>query len=376
MIEARVPGKLFIAGEYAVVEPATPSVIIAIDRCIVVRLDEAFGRGQIRSEQFGRKPLVWRRIEGRVVVDRDDRPVDLVLAAISITERYAEEQGIPLRFHDLEITSELDDTSGRKFGLGSSGAVTVATVQVLNDFYQLGLSRMELLKLALVATFAVSPLASGGDVAASTFGGWIAYSGVDRNWLADNYLRMPLSELIAAEWPGLSVKRLDPPAHMQVMVGWTGEPSSTALLVDTVQSRKINPNLGYEEFVSASTKCVERMITAIEADSVSEIQTQVRVARSLLQHLSDSFGLPIETEPLRIMCDEAERRGAAAKTSGAGGGDCGIVIADADTDIEQIVHAWERHGIRRLFLGIHPPIGVDNSELVSATQRDRDDAGE
>ena len=32
MIETRAPGKLFIAGEYAVVEPGEPSVLVAVDR--------------------------------------------------------------------------------------------------------------------------------------------------------------------------------------------------------------------------------------------------------------------------------------------------------------------------------------------------------
>lgn len=365
MIEAQTPGKLYVAGEYAVVESATPAILIAIDRRIRVQLEEAFGQGHIRSEQFGRKPLVWRRVEGRVVIDRDDRPVDSVLAAISVTERYAEESGMPLRFHDLEITSELDDTSGRKFGLGSSGAVTVATVQVLNDFYGLNLSRFELLKLALVATFAVSPLSSGGDVAASTFGGWIAYSGCDRNWLADQYLRMSMPELIHARWPGLSVRRLSPPDHMRLMVGWTGEPASTALLVDTVQSRKVDPQLGYAEFVRQSTACVDEMIASIERDDIGAIQREVRRARGLLRGLSAKFGLPIETEPLRILCDEAESRGAAAKSSGAGGGDCGIVIADETCDLDAIVAAWEAHGLRRLELSVHPPIGVDGSESAA-----------
>ena len=41
MIETRAPGKLFIAGEYAVVEPGQPAVLIAVDRCITVQLTES-----------------------------------------------------------------------------------------------------------------------------------------------------------------------------------------------------------------------------------------------------------------------------------------------------------------------------------------------
>jgi mevalonate kinase len=36
MIELSVPGKLFIAGEYAVVEPGHPAIIVAVDQFITV----------------------------------------------------------------------------------------------------------------------------------------------------------------------------------------------------------------------------------------------------------------------------------------------------------------------------------------------------
>ena len=41
MIELSVPGKLFIAGEYAVVEPGHPAIIVAVDQFITVTVEEA-----------------------------------------------------------------------------------------------------------------------------------------------------------------------------------------------------------------------------------------------------------------------------------------------------------------------------------------------
>src|SRR5699024_12688239 len=81
---------------------------------------------------------------------------------------------------DPDVASDLDDADGRKFGPGSPAAVTVATVAALDQFYALGLSATERFKLALLATVAIAPNASGGDLAASTFGGWIRYSSPDR----------------------------------------------------------------------------------------------------------------------------------------------------------------------------------------------------
>ncbi|MBT1022890.1 phosphomevalonate kinase, partial [Enterococcus faecium] len=84
---------------------------------------------------------------------------------------------------DLKVTSELDSSNGRKYGLGSSGAVTVATVKALNVFYALNLSQLEIFKIAALANLAVQDNGSCGDIAASCYGGWIAFSTFDHPWL-------------------------------------------------------------------------------------------------------------------------------------------------------------------------------------------------
>src|SRR5699024_3234592 len=169
MIVTRAPGKLFIAGEYAVVSPTEPAVLVAVDRCITVRLTESEDAGRIHSSEYGRAPLVWRREQGGEAIVLEHRPADYVLSAISTLEELRAARGVAPRYFDLDISSELDDADGRKFGLGSSAAVTVATVAALDEFYALGLSATERFKLALLATIAIAPNASGGDLAASTF---------------------------------------------------------------------------------------------------------------------------------------------------------------------------------------------------------------
>ena len=45
----------------------------------------------------------------------------------------------------------------------------------------------------------------------------------------------------------------------------------------------------------------------------------------------------IETEKLKYLCDIAEKYHGASKTSGAGGGDCGITIINKDVDKEKFM---------------------------------------
>lgn len=359
VIETRAPGKLFIAGEYAVVEPWQPSVLVALDRFITVRLSEASGAGSVHSDEYGHLPLVWTRDDDRVTIDTDRHPYDYVMAAVDVVERLRSELGVAPRFHDLRISSELDDASGRKFGLGSSAAVTVATVAALDAFYDLGLTRRERFGLALLATVRVNPAASGGDLAASTFGGWIRYSAPDRERLAALIAERPVTEVLRTDvyWTGFDVEALEPPADLRLLVGWTGSPASTTRLVDVVRRHRGDAATGYEAFLDASRACVGDLVTSLQAGDTAGSLAALRRNRQVLRRLGEDVGSAIETGALTTLCDVVEEAGAAAKPSGAGGGDCGIALVPADVSESRILRAWEAHDIRHLTVAVHPSEG-------------------
>lgn len=370
MIETRAPGKLFIAGEYAVVEPGQPAVLIAVDRCITVRLTESEGAGRIHSSEYGQAPVIWRREDDGEHIIVDERPFDYVLSAISTVEELRSGRGARPRYFDLEISSELNDADGRKFGLGSSAAVTVATIAALDEFYELGLTLTERFKLAVLATIAISTKASGGDLAASTFGGWIRYSSPDRAALhAHREAHGVVSAMTCTEWAGCSARRVTPPSSVDLLVGWTGSPASTEHLVKRVHTpseRADESSAEYSEstpapekprplvsFAAESHTLVDDLAAAFDADDAEASMTTIRSVRALLQRLSDSTGSLIETEALHDLCEIAETHGAAAKPSGAGGGDCGIALAHSHTEAQTILSGWEAAGIRPLDLGAH-----------------------
>lgn len=358
VIETRAPGKLFIAGEYAVVTPGEPSVLVAVDRHVTVRLRESSGAGTIHSPDFGRVSLRWTRGADGLSIDREHHPYDYVLSAIRIAERLRSDLGLAPRVFDLHIDSGLDDASGRKFGLGSSAAVTVAALRAIDELYGFGLDRLDLFRLALLATIEVAPTASGGDVAASTFGGWIGYSAPDRDLLRERAAAGSPAELLQADvWDGLTVRRLPPPATLRFLVGWTGEPASTTTLVAALARRVDAGAVDQTAFVLDSRACVDSLWHALETGDDTATLAAVRRNRRLLQRLGAHAGVTIETPELALLCDAAEAIGAAAKSSGAGGGDCGVVLAPPDADVTRMLRTWEDHDIRHLAISVHPPEG-------------------
>ena len=376
MISQSAPGKLYIAGEYAVVEPGHQAVLVTVDRFITVRITQAEDggsadpTGHISSTLYEAQSLTWYRRPEDGVVMVDKQFDDYVVSAIRMVEQMVREAGGPLRYFDLDVSSELDDGCGRKLGLGSSSAVTVATVRAVARFYGLVLDDMAVYKLALLATDAVQPIGSGGDIAASSFTGWVAYTSPDRAWLhqvsgAPGTGNSPggsagLSELVRMDWPLLSIRRLPAPG-LRLSVGWTGSPASTPRLVADVQAHTRGAqDAAYTAFLRESEACLSALTLALREDNGGEIGLRIQEGRRLLSGLSRTSGITIETSQLRRLVEIAQEHGAVAKSSGAGGGDCGIALCPPETDVAAMHAAWESAGIQPLDLRVHSHSGDDS----------------
>lgn len=353
MITEKAPGKLYIAGEYAVVENGNPAILVALDQFVTCQLAAAQQQtGRIISRQYQDIELSWRRQGDQLVVDQRDNPFSYIIQAIEVTEAYARSCGRQLKMFDLIIDSELDSENGRKYGLGSSAAVTVAIVKALCRFYQLTVTNEKIFKLAAIAHFTVQKNGSLGDVAASVYGGWIAYRSFDRQWLAEQQQAVDLATLIDLPWPDLKVEPLPAPDSLRLLIGWTGKPASTSLRVDKMSLFKAVHQQEYHHFLDASRQCVAKMIAAFRSKDPALIQHQIRVNRQLLARLGKLSGVSIETPLLTKLCTIAERAGGAAKTSGAGGGDCGITLIDQSQDSAQLQQQWRTAGIEPLKLHV------------------------
>ena len=353
MIEVSTPGKLFIAGEYAVVEAGHPAIIVAVDQFVTVTVEKAEHMGSIHSAQYSSLPVRWTRKNNELVLDIRENPFHYVLEAIRLVEKYAQEKKAPLSFYHLKVTSELDNSNGRKYGLGSSGAVTVATVKALNQFYRLNLTDEAIFKLSALAHLAVQGNGSCGDIAASCYGGWVAFSTFDHQWIKDQQQNKTISQLIHLTWPKLMIQPLEVPKNLRLLIGWTGNPASTSDLVDQLNQAKKVHTSGYQHFLKASKECVETMISGFNSNDISLIQKQIRENRLLLQKLATLASVPIETPALKQLCDLGQTYGGAAKSSGAGGGDCGIVLFKQKSGILPLMSAWENEGIIPLPLHVY-----------------------
>ena len=404
-VQESAPGKLYIAGEYAVVD-GSAAIVAAVNRYVTVKVDdenlpalEPESRkyyGVIASEKENYKPIFWTRASDGSIEIPDDEKYAYVFAAMRVIDSYAGECSAPnmgRKSYNLHISSELDDAkSGRKYGLGSSAAITVATVRALCKWYGLKPDVPTICKLSLIASSMVKKSGSGGDVAASSCGGWILYRAYDREWIESELGLIKsgesdFSKLLRKKWPRLEFKRINVPKTLKLLVGWTGSPASSAQLVSSVESSvssEIAHPFTYQDFCNQSEVCVQKLAQSLENFSLEEASIQKSSLkeselnnisacfaqnRELLQKLSALTGTLIETPKLTRLIEDANFAGIPAKTSGAGGGDCAIALTTIyeKNRIESMKSAWENHGIMPLNIEVaQAPDDGENSETCVA----------
>ena len=354
LITEQAPGKLYIAGEYAVLEQDCPAILVAVNQFIRVSITKSkSSTGSIHSKQYSQDSIHWVRRGAQMVIDNRDNPFEYILSAINLTERFCLEQHIKLRVYDLHVNSDLDSADGKKYGLGSSAAVTVATVKAILRFYNVPFSNELVYKLSAISHYSVQGNGSAGDIAASVYGGWIAYQTFDKKWLKRELTQKSLSEVVDEAWPGLKIQLLTPPEGMNLLIGWSQKPASTSRLVDETNANKAALNVEYKQFLQQSRKCVLRMIDGFEQCNIDLIKMQIRENRKLLQHFAQINQIAIEIPRLSKLINIAESFGGAAKTSGAGNGDCGIVITDEQTNVNELDQQWRKNNVLPLDLHVH-----------------------
>jgi phosphomevalonate kinase len=356
----KVPGKLLIAGEYAVLEPNQEAVVMAVNRYVTAYIEPS-RRNQLFLPQLGLDHVTWDR---NIQFNISDKRLHFIQNAISVVTRYLSEHSISLKPFYLEIKSELDDPeTGKKYGLGSSAAVVTAVVSAMLMMYehQLALTLEKIFKLAAIAHLKTQKNGSGVDIAASTYGGVLVYSAFRGDWVLNELDRgVTISELIAKPWPSLSIRTITNSQLFTFCVGWTKEAVSTGPLVQKVQKFREQQPLAYHQFIKESSLAVDHLLQGFEHNDKGLAISSLLENRQALLIFAENAGITIETPQLKELCSIASRFGG-GKSSGAGGGDCGIALVKREDQIGTLFEEWTAKGIMPLKLAISQT-GVSVSE--------------
>ncbi len=284
-VTASAPGKIVLAGEYAVLWGA-PAICMAVGRRAVVTVSpNAAGACRVSTPGY----------EG---TDRL-RIVDAVAGG----ERPA---------CDIELDTRAFMEEGRKTGIGSSAALTVALAAALaasGDVYAQALAAHRRLQ---------GGAGSGVDVAAAVHGGLFEYD-------------MPTGSVQALRWPDALAYR----------VIWTGVPASTEAQLAKVAARATRASR------SALLLAAPRMRDAWRAGDADGILEEYVSYIGVLRQFSVDHDLGIFDAGHDELTDAAMGEGLVYKPAGAGGGDIGMVFGRDEAALDAFVtaHAGEVRGV-------------------------------
>lgn len=352
-LKVRVPGKLLLAGEYAVLETGSLALVLGINRYLTVEVSHA-PQWTLISELWP-VPFLWR--PGCEVPD----VLRFAAGALDMGWHWLQSELEAIGPLSLTIHSELNLPEGPKLGLGSSAAVTVAVLAGLLAALGRDLSdaveRRQLFKCALLSHRLIQGSGSGADIAGCIYGSVCAYNSPDFQTLP---LHAPLAQVLASDWRLLGLEKLSwPKAWGSLSFGWTGTAADTAPLVEDYRHWKRQHPEAHEEFLFDASMSTLGLREAILANDPEQLIQSLSRCRRVLKRLDGELFADrhagdddaLETPALAALADCAETLGGAGKFSGAGGGDCGLAWVPLD-QTEALHQAWREAGIEPLELAL------------------------
>ena len=318
-------GKLYWAGEYAILEPGQLALIKAIPIYMMAEI-KASDDYRLYSDMF------------TYSVDmRPDSSYALIQETVALVEEYLTAQGVELQPFSIEIRGKME-REGKKFGLGSSGSVVVLVIKAMLAFYGRPVDREVLFKLASAVLLKRGDNGSMGDIACIVSEDLVLYQSFDREKVAHWLEKEDLQPVLDREW-GFSIASVEPALEFDFLVGWTKEVAVSSHMV-----KQIKDNMN-ASFLQASKETVSSLVKALHAGQEDKIIDLLNQASLLLEGLSSD----IYTPSLRQLKNASRDLKAVAKSSGAGGGDCGIALSFDQDSTTLLKKRWADLGIELLY---------------------------
>lgn len=288
------PGKLFLLGEHAVVYNGS-CLVTAVDSrlWVTITVDENSVTPTLTITAPDVGLANWTcPLKESFFRPAYQGPSSFIESSIAVFHRR-------YPFHaSLKIETRSD--FGANLGLGSSSATVAATLYALSVVFNADLSPEQLFAMGVEVIQNVQKMGSGADLAAAIYGGTIYY--------LNHYPRQ------------ITPLKID---SLPLMVVYSGEKAGTVSYVRKVAELE-------ENWPNVISSVIETMFTVVDSGR-ERLLAHDWVGLGQLMNIQHGLlhALGVDTLSLAEIVFAARQSGAmGAKLSGAGGGDCAIILVD------------------------------------------------
>ena len=300
-ITASAPGKIILFGEHAVVF-GKPAIAVAVDRRVQVTIRPI----KDLNDNFN---IIIPSLNVQGTITPDKSTIENIshdeVGILQYIQRALQKTDIK---GGLELEVSLDIPVGA--GLGSSAAITVATLTAAARYNQQEMTNDQIAKTSHEVELEVQGAASPLDTAISTYGGVI-------------YLHKE------------KTTPLQPANDLPLVVGYTSQPGNTGKLIAMVNKLRNT----YPDVINPILNSIENVTNEAKQAIIKGDEKRIGELMNINQGLLDALG--VNTWELSHLIYQARQTGAlGSKLTGAGGG--GSMIAYCPGRTRQVLSQLKR----------------------------------
>jgi len=332
-------GKLYLAGEYSILTAGQSAIIKNINLFMTSKINFA-DKYTIFSDMFDYTVTLEKTAFDKKASQNFDKNYSLICETISVMTEYLKLNNLEIKPFNLEINGKME-IDNKKLGIGSSGSVVVLTIKSILSLYNLEISKEILFKLSSYVLLKRGDNGSMGDIACISHENLIFYKSFDRKKISELMKNETLENILKTNW-NYEISELQfnkNNLNCNFLVGWTKEPAISSDLINIVKS-SIDEN-----FLKNVENIVQDLKIAIKNGDKPMLKKCINENGKLLQNLNEN----IYSKKLVKLVNSAQKLDICAKSSGAGGGDCGIALSFNKNDTKTIIDRWEKFGIELLY---------------------------
>lgn len=313
-------------GEYGVVSGKSHAIIFPTTWKLQVSIEES-DEFLIESSQW---PCVihydFNHLEDSSNLSKWER-------SLLFMKRYAKELGLEIPTHHILIQSELDQSIHHKWGLGSSGAFSVAMIEALSTLLGIPQSPLSLYKLAVLSQLQDMDHTSFGDIACSAYETPILYKMVHRQWLK-SHLLTPISTMLTIKWPNLVIEPIAFTPIPLMVVHTSISADSNSLVKQAFESI---PSHFLDSLMKSIDDITLAALKALQSNDLASLDTCIRSHHQIYQVIDSFIKGSILPAILLELFKDASKYGIAGKCSGAGGGDNLLFLTPNQESIQPFI---------------------------------------